>query len=73
MHKAMGGGSISLWHKQQNEPTIALATQQINNITREGVNGDGGYVVVKNIQQCDGPQTCHLQGGDKDNTLQKHM
>ncbi len=68
MHKAMGGGSISPWHKQHNEPTIALATQRTNNITKGGINGDGGY-----LQKCEGPQTRHLQGGDKDNASPKHM
>jgi hypothetical protein len=72
MHKAMWGGSISPWHKQHNEPTIALATRWTK-ITRGGVNGNGGYLVVRGIQQCEGPQTCHLQGGDGDNTLPKHM
>ncbi len=48
-------------------------TMQWTNIMKGGVNGNGGYLVVRGIQQCERPQTCHLQGGDGDNTLPKHM
>jgi hypothetical protein len=55
---------------------MAQATQQTNknkNNTK-GVNGDGGYPIIRGVQQCIEPPIHHLQGnGNKGSTSPKHM
>jgi hypothetical protein len=47
---------------------------QIDNNTKKGVNGDGGYLVVGGIQQHTGPLACYLPvNGDGGSTSPKHM
>ncbi len=67
LHKAMGGGSTSPWHNQHNNPTLTLTTPK-------EVNGNGGYLGARCVQQHNEPPTCHLQGDvDGGSTSPKHM
>jgi hypothetical protein len=74
MYKAIGrGGSTSTWHKQHNEPTTIPLMWWTNNNTK-GVNDNGGYMVMKGVQQHDELVNHHVQGyGDGGSTSSNHM
>jgi len=54
---------------------MAQLTQQTNNnkSNTKGVNGDGGYLVARGVQQHKEPPIHHLQGNGDMGTSPKHM